>query len=93
MVLSQHALQQRVPARGGSAPNGGCLLQGGSALGGGVSAPEGVCGDPPQIRRLLLRTVRILLECILVPNTFTHLTVSVLSSAKARNYFAGCSTG
>ena len=43
-------------------------LQGGSAHGG--SAPRGVCpqgvpgGDPPG--RLLLRTVRILLECILV---------------------------
>ena len=58
-VLSQHALQQ--VSRGGSAP-------GGSAPRG--SAPRGVClkgvpgGDPPG--RLLLRTVRILLECILV---------------------------
>ena len=44
--------------RGVSGPRG-CLL-GGSALRRG-------CGDlPPESRRLLLRTVRILLECILV---------------------------
>ena len=59
-----------------SAP-GGCLLPGGvSAPGGGMSArggcllPGGVCsggvpgGDPQG--RLLLRAVRILLDCILV---------------------------
>ena len=31
----------------------------------GRSAPGG-CGDPPESRRLLLRTVCILMECILV---------------------------
>ena len=45
-------------------PAGGCLL-----LGEKGSAPGGyVCGDhpPPRSRQLLLRKVRILLECILV---------------------------
>ena len=67
--------------RGGLVLGGGCLLQGMSALGGlvlggwGMSAPRRVgipaCTEadnppPPWERRLLLRTVRILLECILV---------------------------
>ena len=52
-VVCQHALQQ-VPK--------GCLL------GGGVPAPgRGYVEEtPPASRQLLLRTVRILLECILV---------------------------
>ena len=63
-VLSQHALQQ------GGAWSGG-LFPGESAAGGvcswGVPAPGVcVCGDPPGSRRLLLRMVRILLECFLV---------------------------
>ena len=60
-VVSQHALQQGVPAPGGCLFLGGCLLRGGLLLGG-----VGVCADPPESRRLLLQTVRILLECILV---------------------------
>ena len=44
---------------GGLLLEGGCLVPGGSAPGEGVPA-----GDPP--RRLLLRAVRIQLECILV---------------------------
>ena len=66
-VLSQHALQLGGACSGGlllggllwrvPAP-GGCLLRGGLLPGG--------CGDPPKSRRLLFRTVRILLECILV---------------------------
>ena len=70
-VLSQHALQQ-----GGLLP-GGCLLPGGlllwgCACSGGVPATGGclLWGSPhpslPESRRLLLQTVRILLECILV---------------------------
>ena len=52
-----------VPAHGGCLL-GGCLLLGGVCSGGGASGPGGVPGgDPP---RLLLRAVRILLECILV---------------------------
>ena len=67
---------QGVPALGGLVL-GGCLLSGGGCLVlGGVclvqegSGPGGACsggmsgGDPPG--RLLLRAVRILLECILV---------------------------
>ena len=55
-----------------SAP-GGCLLPGGSAPG-GLSAPRecllpGGCLLPEG--RLLLRAVRILLECILVIESFT----------------------
>ena len=62
-----------VPGEGVSAPRG-CLVLGGvcswgvSALGGvwsqGVSALDGAWWRPPG--RLLLRAVRILLECILV---------------------------
>ena len=65
-----------VPGPGGSAP-GGCLVPGGGLLLGGawswvgllrgcVPSPGGVVpgGDTPP--RLLLRAVRILLECILV---------------------------
>ena len=76
-VVSQHALQQvfrgcllpgGVPAVGGGLLLG-CLVPGGLLPGGG-------CGDPshptPQKSRwLLLRTVRILLECILVRNSQT----------------------
>ena len=59
---------------------GGCLLLGGvcshwvSAPGGVCSwgsAPRGVCSALPRERRLLLLTVRILLECILVENIIT----------------------
>ena len=72
-VVCQHTLQQvskggcllqQVPAWGGCLL-GQCLLQGdllpGDACSGGVWRPP--C---PESRRLLLRTVRILLECILV---------------------------
>ena len=77
--------QVGVSALGGSGP-GGCLVLGGSGPGGvwswgfvcsggvsaqgmGVSAPRGVPGgDPPG--RLLLRAVRILLECIFVSTDF-----------------------
>ena len=46
----------------------GALVQGG-LVPGGVPAPGGMPGgDPPG--RLLLRAVRILLECILVVNEF-----------------------
>ena len=43
-----------------------------SVHGGGGGAGPGVCvcEDPPPPRRLLLRTVRILLECILVSSYF-----------------------
>ena len=52
-----------VPAPMGMSAPGGCLLPGGSG-------PRGVPGgDPPE--RLLLRAVRILLECILVGFAFT----------------------
>ena len=68
-----------VPGRGGSAPREGLLQGEGGAWSGGClvrgSAAEGGClvggvpgGDPPG--RLLLRAVRILLECILVVNAF-----------------------
>ena len=43
---------------------GGCLVQGGVCSGGGI--PACTEADPPLERRLLLRTVSILLECILV---------------------------
>ena len=52
-------------------PQGGCLVRGVSGPGGmpdpeGVGIPACIEADPPWERRLLLRTVRILLECILV---------------------------
>ena len=50
---------------GGVPPLGGVLpLGGASSLGGGTSSQGGPGGDP--LGRLLLRAVRILLECILV---------------------------
>ena len=55
VVVSQHALQQVC---------GGCLLLRGCLLLGGLVE------TPPSGRRLLLRTVRILLECILVKFIF-----------------------
>ena len=60
-MVSQHALQQ---------VSGGCLLPGG-ACSWGVPAPGGVEETPPACRQLLLRTVRILLECILVCSVVT----------------------
>ena len=63
-----------VPGRGVPGPGG--LFLGGACSGGvcsqGVPGPGGVCSGgegaetPPKSRRLLLRTVRILLERILV---------------------------
>ena len=70
-VVSQHALQQvskGVPGLGGGVPGPrGVPAPGGSAPR-WVPAPGRVETPPPESRRLLLRTVRILLECILVFN-------------------------
>ena len=63
------------------APGGG-PAQGGSAPGGACSGEVGGCGfvetQPPESRRLLLRTVRILLECILV---YFKLTKNALANS------------
>ena len=69
-VLSQHALQvvsqHALQQGGGSAPGGACSRG---------------CGDPPESRRLLLRTVRILLECILVKHfSCTMPATSIINS-------------
>ena len=85
-VVSQHDLQQVsrgsllpggcllwggvVLLRGVPAPAGVGLLLGRCACSRGVPAPGGLCGDPSESRRLLLRTVRIILECILVVKFF-----------------------
>ena len=93
-VLSQHALQQGGTCSRGVCPPGGllrlvlagegeCLLLG---QGGGVCSWAGVW-RPPGSRLLLLRMVRILLECILVdivspdvdPITRTMCTVRYLN--------------
>ena len=80
-MLSQHALQQ---VSGGSGPRGGAcsgwgLLRGCvPALGGGACSGGGR-GDPPESRLLLLRTVHILLECILV--------ILLLARSEAANSF------
>ena len=72
-LVSGGACSRGVCSRGVPARGGGLLLGGGSALGG---ACLGVCvWRPPESRRLLLRTVRILLECILVRSIF-HLDCS-----------------
>ena len=66
-VVSQHTLQQGVPApglRGGLGGGDGDTCSRGGACSGGVFT------SPPESRRLLLRTVRILLECILVYYSF-----------------------
>ena len=56
---------------GGACSSGG-PLQGGCLLSRGLPAAPGVCGDPPESRRLMLQTVCILLECILVWNFNLH---------------------
>ena len=56
-----------VPGPGGAWSRGVCAWSGG---GGCVPGPGGPGGDPP--RRLLLRAVRILLECILVILKLLH---------------------
>ena len=58
-LVSQHALRQNPPP-----PPGETGVPG--SRGGGVGIPACTEADPPRERRLLLRTVRILLECILV---------------------------
>ena len=55
-----------IPACLAAGLQGWCLPASGEVCSGGVPAPGGWCGDPPESRRLLLRTIRILLECILV---------------------------
>ena len=65
---------------------GGCLVPEGSALRGllqGVPAPtggRGGVGDRPESRRLLLRTVRILLECILVSTCVSFIKINAFLS-------------
>ena len=78
-------LLQGVSAPRGGVCSGGCLLSGGVCSRG--SAPGGVCTEagPPWERRLLLRTVRILLECILVWSacvviSFCHILIVSVSS-------------
>ena len=101
-VLSQHALQQGGACSGGSAPGGGGLLWGVPAPGGcllwGVCFQRG-CGDPPphKNRRLLFRTVRILLECILVRNNAFFIsdllvikTISVYPTSGGSSGGRGC---
>ena len=63
----------------------GCLLLGwGGLVLGGVSRPtskgeiEGDQVQSPRPRRLLLRAVRILLECILVQHNFTQFTRNII---------------
>ena len=71
-----------VPGLGGAGPGGGAGL--GGALSRGGLVPGGLCawsvgvwsqevpgGEPPLPRQLLLRAVRILLECILVGHLST----------------------
>ena len=70
-VLSQHALQLGVCSQRGGAWWG----VPGLGVPGPGSAWSGEClvwADPPWERRLLLRTVRILLECILVSIELRH---------------------
>ena len=45
---------------------GGCLVRGGAWYRGGLVSQHVLRQNPPRERRPLLRTVRILLECILV---------------------------
>ena len=78
-VSAPKGLGLGVCSRGVSAPRGvgvGCLLPGvcawsgrGCLLPGGVGIQACTEADPPRERRLLLRTVRILLECILLINS------------------------
>ena len=89
-VCHEFCPQRGVPAPGGSGP-GGCLVQGGAcSRGGGVwswgGSPgphprgklRGIRSSPPRPRRLLLRAVRILLECILVQHNFTQFTRNII---------------
>ena len=60
---------------GGCLDQGGCLVPGGLLLGGGI--PACTEADPPRERRLLLWTVRILLEYILVKVAFIFFVQNV----------------
>ena len=80
-----------VPTPGGVPGPGGCLLPGGGVPGlggllpGGVPAPS---GDPQGW--LLLRTVRILLECILVAQKSTQIGSELRSTAKTGTFTGSC---
>ena len=80
-MVSQHALQQvsggvvSKRALQGGACSGGCLLGGGVPARGGV-----VVETPPGSRRPLLRTVRILLECILVRNSTSSIFSTLIEN-------------
>ena len=71
------------PGGGGSAP-GGCPLRGVPGRGGWY--PSMQWGRPPRERRLLLRAVRILLECILV----AYVKVGLIDSEPIAYDRAGC---
>ena len=71
---------QGVPAPGGACSGGACSQ-------GGVPAPRGYLppggGEtPPTSRRLLLQTVRILLECILVKRTMVYAILKLTNVSK-----------
>ena len=67
-----------VPTPGGPGPRGrgagpeGFLVWGGAWSRGEAWSGRVAGGDPPPLRRLLLRAVRILLECILVYFSFAN---------------------
>ena len=67
----------------GPHPGGGLLAPGGSLLPGSGSAEEGN-GDPPG--RLLLRVVRILLECILVSIICSKAVLVVIVLGGSQSY-------
>ena len=60
--------------------------QGGSTWSGGVSAPGVPGGDPPG--QLLLRAVRILLECILVLKEISHTRIEFYREGPFKVTFA-----
>ena len=90
-----------VCSRGMSAP--GCVCSEGGVCSRGVSAPGrsallqgGLLCPPPRERQLLLRTVRILLECILVVNVVNQLVTTFLAISlngkfqMFKNYYQIC---
>ena len=98
-LASQHASQVTWPGMvciggGGSLPPGGCLSLGVCIQGEGLH-PGGRLGRPPQALWDMVnkRAVRILLECILVFKSYSHVQIKITSKKYFSERRRGCGHG